>query len=69
MTTPPTNLLLHPHRYDPRHFDAETRRLLRATIDWFEQRGKRKLVAITTPMRTTPTSWSSRPKKACSAPS
>jgi len=40
-----TTLLLNPHRYDPQHFDAQTRRLLQATIDWFEQRGKRKLVA------------------------
>ncbi|WP_181772153.1 acyl-CoA dehydrogenase [Amycolatopsis pittospori] len=38
-------MLVHPHRYDPERFDAETRRLLRATIDWFESRGKRKLVA------------------------
>lgn len=38
------SLLLDPNRYDPEHFDAETRRLLRATIDWFEGRGKRKLV-------------------------
>lgn len=37
-------LLLDPNSYDPEHFDAETRRLLRATIDWFEARGKRKLV-------------------------
>ncbi len=37
-------MLLNPHEYDPSHFDAETRRLLRATIDWFEQRGKAKLV-------------------------
>ncbi|WP_329051014.1 acyl-CoA dehydrogenase [Amycolatopsis sp. NBC_01488] len=36
-------MLLNPHEYDPAHFDAETRRLLRATIDWFEQRGKGKL--------------------------
>ncbi|GAA4529628.1 acyl-CoA dehydrogenase [Amycolatopsis samaneae] len=35
--------LLNPGTYDPKHFDAETRRLLRATIDWFERRGKRKL--------------------------
>ena len=35
--------LLDPHRYDPVHFDAETRRLLRATIDWFEERGLRRL--------------------------
>ncbi|SDH58182.1 acyl-CoA dehydrogenase [Actinokineospora alba] len=39
-----TSLLFNPSDYDPRHFDAETRRLLRATIDWFEQRGKRTLV-------------------------
>ncbi|MFE0025893.1 acyl-CoA dehydrogenase [Amycolatopsis sp. NPDC059021] len=38
-----TAQLLNPGTYDPKHFDAETRRLLRATIDWFEQRGKRKL--------------------------
>ncbi|MDT7565520.1 MAG: acyl-CoA dehydrogenase [Pseudonocardiales bacterium] len=38
------SLLLDPNRYDPQHFDAETRRLLRATIDWFESRGKRRLV-------------------------
>ncbi|SMD23799.1 acyl-CoA dehydrogenase family protein [Kibdelosporangium aridum] len=42
---PSTDLLLHPHRYAPDHFDPETRRLLRATIDWFESRGKRKLLA------------------------
>jgi len=40
-----TRLLLDPNRYDPEHFDDETRRLLRATIDWFESRGKRKLIA------------------------
>src|SRR5438445_11856931 len=38
-----TSLLLNPQAYDPRQFDPETRRLLRATIDWFEQRGKGKL--------------------------
>jgi acyl-CoA dehydrogenase len=37
-------LLLNPKGYDPQRFDAETRRLLRATIDWFEARGKHKLV-------------------------
>jgi len=36
-------MLLNPREYDPAHFDAETRRLLRATIEWFEQRGKAKL--------------------------
>ncbi|KUF14913.1 acyl-CoA dehydrogenase family protein [Streptomyces silvensis] len=37
-------LLFHPTTYDPAHFDPETRRLLRATVDWFEARGKRKLI-------------------------
>lgn len=37
-------LLFNPHTYDPSHFDPETRRLLRATVNWFEERGKRKLV-------------------------
>ncbi|MGY4100623.1 acyl-CoA dehydrogenase family protein [Nocardia sp. R16R-3T] len=38
-------LLFNPNTYDPRQFDAETRRLLRATIEWFESRGKRQLLA------------------------
>ena len=38
-----TSLLLNPRAYDPQRFDPETRRLLRATIDWFESRGKAKL--------------------------
>ncbi|MEU8707714.1 acyl-CoA dehydrogenase family protein [Streptomyces sp. NPDC048565] len=37
-------LLFHPRAYDPAHFDPETRRLLRATIDWFEDRGKRRII-------------------------
>ncbi|RVW03608.1 acyl-CoA dehydrogenase family protein [Rhodococcus spongiicola] len=37
-------LLLNPHDYDPARFDPNTRRLLRATIDWFESRGKRRLL-------------------------
>ncbi|MFC4945167.1 acyl-CoA dehydrogenase family protein [Pseudonocardia sp. GCM10023141] len=37
-------MLLDPNRYDPQHFDEETRRALRAVIDWFESRGKRRLV-------------------------
>ncbi|RVW09927.1 acyl-CoA dehydrogenase [Prescottella agglutinans] len=37
-------LLLNPHDYDPTAFDPNTRRLLRATIDWFEARGKRRLL-------------------------
>lgn len=44
MTQAPTGLLLHPHTYAPTHFDDETQRLLRATIDWFEGRGKTKLL-------------------------
>ncbi|MFD0380386.1 acyl-CoA dehydrogenase family protein [Streptomyces sp. NPDC127112] len=38
------SLLFNPRTYDPAHFDPETRRLLRATVDWFEERGKRKLL-------------------------
>ncbi|MFI6363702.1 acyl-CoA dehydrogenase [Nocardia sp. NPDC050630] len=38
-------LLFNPTSYDPKQFDAETRRLLRATIEWFESRGKRQLLA------------------------
>ncbi|WP_328552027.1 MULTISPECIES: acyl-CoA dehydrogenase [unclassified Streptomyces] len=38
------SLLFNPHTYDPAHFDPETRRLLRATIDWFETRGKTALL-------------------------
>lgn len=37
-------LLFNPSTYDPAHFDPETRRLLRATVDWFEERGKRRLI-------------------------
>jgi acyl-CoA dehydrogenase len=38
------NLLLNPNTYDPAHFDTETRRQLRALIDWFERRGKKRLL-------------------------
>ncbi|SES13141.1 acyl-CoA dehydrogenase [Lentzea xinjiangensis] len=38
-------MLLDPNHYDPAHLDDESRRLLRATIDWFEARGKRRLIA------------------------
>ncbi|MGR6320497.1 acyl-CoA dehydrogenase family protein [Micromonospora soli] len=41
MTDP---LLFHPPTYDPAHLDDTSRRLLRATVDWFEQRGKQALV-------------------------
>ena len=37
-------LLFDPNTYDPTHFDTETRRQLRAVIDWFEGRGKTKLL-------------------------
>ncbi len=40
-----SSLLLNPSSYDPSHFDEETRRLLRATIDWFEDRGLQRLVS------------------------
>jgi acyl-CoA dehydrogenase len=39
-----SGLLLNPNTYDPQQFDDETRRLLRALIDWFEARGKTKLL-------------------------
>jgi acyl-CoA dehydrogenase len=38
------SLLFNPHTYDPSHFDDATRSLLRATIDWFEHRGKETLL-------------------------
>ncbi|TSD96094.1 acyl-CoA dehydrogenase [Skermania sp. ID1734] len=38
------SLLFNPNTYQPRHFDGQTRRLLRATIDWFEERGKQQLL-------------------------
>ncbi|BBY52653.1 acyl-CoA dehydrogenase [Mycolicibacterium arabiense] len=37
-------LLFDPHTYDPQEFDAETRRLLRATIDFFEGQGKKRIL-------------------------
>ncbi|MGC4790877.1 acyl-CoA dehydrogenase family protein [Micromonospora sp. DT178] len=38
------SLLLDPHTYDPAHLDDTSRRLLRATVDWFEGRGKKALL-------------------------
>jgi acyl-CoA dehydrogenase len=38
------SILMHPHRYAPTQFDEETRRMLTATVEWFEQRGLRKLL-------------------------
>lgn len=37
-------LLFDPNTYDPAEFDAETRRLLRATIDFFEGQGKKRVL-------------------------
>ncbi|WP_070378237.1 acyl-CoA dehydrogenase family protein [Rhodococcus sp. WMMA185] len=39
------SLLFDPNSYDPEQFDPETRRQLRALIEWFEARGKEKLLA------------------------
>ncbi|MDG3016776.1 acyl-CoA dehydrogenase family protein [Speluncibacter jeojiensis] len=41
----PNSLLINPDTYAPEHFDPETVRLLRATIDWFESRGKARLAS------------------------
>jgi acyl-CoA dehydrogenase len=37
-------LLFDPNTYDPHEFDTETRRLLRATIDFFEGQGKKRIL-------------------------
>ena len=37
-------LLLNPNSFDPPHLDPESRRQLRALIDWFEERGKVRLL-------------------------
>jgi acyl-CoA dehydrogenase len=37
-------LLFDPNGYDPQEFDVETRRLLRATIDFFEGQGKKRIL-------------------------
>ena len=39
-----SGLLFNPDTYDPVQFDPETRRQLRAVIDWFERRGKARLL-------------------------
>jgi len=39
------NLLFNPRTFDPADLDPESRRLLRATIDFFESRGKEQLKA------------------------
>lgn len=38
-------MLLNPNSYDPAELDPETRRLIAATIEWFESRGKQRLKA------------------------
>ncbi|MGD9621718.1 MAG: acyl-CoA dehydrogenase family protein [Mycolicibacterium sp.] len=40
----PGGLLFDPNRFDPQHLDPESRRQLRALIEWFESRGKRRLL-------------------------
>ncbi|MUL47947.1 acyl-CoA dehydrogenase [Mycobacterium sp. CBMA293] len=37
-------LLLNPNDFNPQQFDPETRRQLRALIEWFEERGKVRLL-------------------------
>ena len=44
MPTSASSLLLNPFTYDPEHFDDETRRILKATIDHLEGRGLTKLL-------------------------
>jgi alkylation response protein AidB-like acyl-CoA dehydrogenase len=48
-TASTTSRLLNPGTYDPPEFDPATRRLFRATIDWFEAKGK---TALTSEVRT-----------------
>jgi acyl-CoA dehydrogenase len=43
-STSSSGLLLNPNTYDPQQFDPETRRQLRALIEWFEARGKTQLL-------------------------
>ena len=43
-TTTPARLLLDPNRFDPQHLDPDSRRHLKALIDWFEERGKTRLL-------------------------
>jgi alkylation response protein AidB-like acyl-CoA dehydrogenase len=45
LETRATSLLFNPRTYDPADLDDESRRLMRATIDWFEARGKERLKA------------------------
>ncbi|MFT4088314.1 MAG: acyl-CoA dehydrogenase family protein [Gordonia sp. (in: high G+C Gram-positive bacteria)] len=38
------DLLFNPRTYDPAEFDDESRRLLKATVDWFESQGHERLI-------------------------
>ncbi|MBX7431767.1 acyl-CoA dehydrogenase [Mycobacterium sp. Y57] len=40
----PDGLLLDPNRFDPKRLDPQSRRLLKGLIDWFEERGKARLL-------------------------
>jgi hypothetical protein len=42
-TVAATARLLNPGSYDAAGFDPATQRLLRATIDWFEAKGKARI--------------------------
>src|SRR4051794_15126260 len=44
-TVAATARLLNPGTYDATEFDPATQRLLRATIDWFEAKGKARITA------------------------
>jgi acyl-CoA dehydrogenase len=44
-TATATARLLNPATYEGSGFDPETQRILRATIDWFEAKGKARLLA------------------------
>ena len=46
-TATATARLLNPASYEAAEFDPATQRLLRATIDWFEAKGKKRLTAET----------------------
>ena len=46
-TSTATERLLNPATFDGADFDAATRRLFRATIDWFEAKGKTAMMAET----------------------
>src|SRR3954469_23168693 len=43
LETRTADLLFNPRTYDPADLDDESRRLLKATIEWFEARGKQRL--------------------------